>query len=77
MPRIYSTLDNKQAEYQSPIEVEGRIDNHPIVILIDSGANNSYINPQERHRSSTKCWFQEQHATNNTHIELHIRTTIT
>jgi hypothetical protein len=31
MPRIYAILDNKQAEYQSPmIEVEGKIDNHPI-----------------------------------------------
>jgi predicted aspartyl protease len=26
------------------IEVEGKIDNHPITILIDSGASHSYIN---------------------------------
>jgi hypothetical protein len=26
------------------IEVEGKIDNHPIEILIDSGASHSYIN---------------------------------
>ena len=26
------------------IEVEGKIDNHPIAILIDSGASHSYIN---------------------------------
>jgi predicted aspartyl protease len=26
------------------IEVQGKIDNHPIVILIDSGASHSYIN---------------------------------
>jgi hypothetical protein len=46
MPRIYAALDNKQEEYQSPmIEVEGKIDNHPIAILIDSGASHSYINP--------------------------------
>jgi hypothetical protein len=45
MPRIYASLDNKQAEYQSPmIEMEGKIDNHPIKILIDSGDRNSYIN---------------------------------
>jgi predicted aspartyl protease len=45
MLRIYVALDNKQAEYQSPmIEVEGKIDNHPIANLIDSGASHSYIN---------------------------------
>jgi hypothetical protein len=45
MPRIYASLDNKHAKYQSPmIEVEGKIDNHPITILIDSGASHSYIN---------------------------------
>jgi hypothetical protein len=45
MPRIYAALDNKQVEYQSPmIEVEGKIDNQPIEILIDSVASHSYIN---------------------------------
>ena len=45
MPRIYAALDNKQVEYQSPrIAVEGKIDNHPISILIDSRAIHSYIN---------------------------------
>jgi hypothetical protein len=45
MPRIYAALDNKQVEYQSPmIEVEGKIDNQPITILIDYGASHSYIN---------------------------------
>jgi hypothetical protein len=45
MPRIYASLDKKQAEYKSPmIEVEGKIDNHPIAILIDSEATHSYIN---------------------------------
>jgi hypothetical protein len=44
MPRIYVALDNKKAYYQSPmIEVEGKIDNHPISILIDFGASHSYI----------------------------------
>jgi hypothetical protein len=42
MTRIYVALDNKQEKYQPPmIEVEGRIDNHPIAILIDSGASHS------------------------------------
>jgi hypothetical protein len=27
------------------IEVEGKIDNQPIAILIDSGASHSYIDP--------------------------------
>jgi hypothetical protein len=45
MPRIYASLDNKEAGYQSPmIEVEGKIDNQPIPILIDFGASHSYIN---------------------------------
>jgi hypothetical protein len=42
---IYAVLDNKQAEYQSPMnEVEGKINNQPIAILIDSRANHNYIN---------------------------------
>jgi hypothetical protein len=37
MPRIHASLDNKQAQYQSPmIKVEGNIDNQSIAILIDS-----------------------------------------
>ena len=45
MLSIYLALDNKQVEYQSPmIEVEGKIDNHPIAILIDSRFSHSYIN---------------------------------
>jgi hypothetical protein len=44
MRRIYASFDNKQEEYQSPvITVEGKIDNHPIGILIDYGASHSYI----------------------------------
>ena len=45
MPRIYEVLDNKHVEYKSPmIEVEGKIENQPIAILIDFGASVSYIN---------------------------------
>ena len=41
---IYAALDNKQVNYQSlMIEVEGKIDNQPIAILIDSGTSHSYI----------------------------------
>jgi hypothetical protein len=44
MPSIYVDLDNKQAKYQSSmIEVEGKIDKQPIIVLIDYGASHSYI----------------------------------
>jgi hypothetical protein len=47
IPRIYATLDNKQAKYQlHMIEVEGMINNHAFIILIDSGASHSYIDPR-------------------------------
>jgi hypothetical protein len=46
MLRIYTTLDNRQTNYQSQmIEVEGKINNQPIAILIDSGSSHSYIYP--------------------------------
>ena len=45
MIMIYVVLDNLTEKYQSPmIEVEGRIDNKPISILIDFGASHNYIN---------------------------------
>jgi hypothetical protein len=44
VPRIYVSLDNKQDEFQSHmIEVEGKINNQTIDILINSGAIHSYI----------------------------------
>jgi hypothetical protein len=47
VPRIYAALDNKQAEFQSHmIEVEGKINNQTIAILIDSGASHSYLDPK-------------------------------
>jgi hypothetical protein len=37
MGRIYASIDDRQTEYQSNmIEVEGKIINQPIAILIDS-----------------------------------------
>jgi hypothetical protein len=45
--RIYASLEYRQEEYQSNmIEVEGKIINHPISILIDSGASHCYIDPK-------------------------------
>jgi hypothetical protein len=47
IPRIYATLEDRQAEYQSNmIEVEGNIINQPIVILIDLKARYFYIDPK-------------------------------
>jgi hypothetical protein len=47
MPKIYVALDNKQVEFQSHmIEVEGMINNRPLIILIDSGASHSYVDPR-------------------------------
>jgi hypothetical protein len=47
VPKMYAALDNKQEEYQSHmIEVEGMINNQTIVILIESGASHSYIDPK-------------------------------
>jgi hypothetical protein len=44
---IYASLDDRQAEYQSNmIEVEGKIINQPVAILIDSGASHCYIDPK-------------------------------
>ena len=46
MPRINATLDNRQADYQtSMVEVEGKLNQIPISILIDTGASLSYISP--------------------------------
>jgi hypothetical protein len=46
VPRIYVALDKKQADYKSHmIEMERKIDNQPIAILIDFGASHSYIHP--------------------------------
>jgi hypothetical protein len=45
MSRIYASLDNRKAEYQSPMtELECMSDSQPIAILIYYGASNSDIN---------------------------------
>ena len=44
MPRINASLENRQANYQtSMVEVEGKINQIPISILIDTIASLSYI----------------------------------
>jgi hypothetical protein len=47
MPMIYVALENIQEDCQSHmIEVEVKIDNHPLTILIDYGSSHSYIDPK-------------------------------
>ena len=47
VPRIYAALDNKQADHQSNmIEIEGMLNDQVVSVLIDSGANHSYIDPR-------------------------------
>ena len=46
IPRINAALENRQADYQnSMVEVEGKLNQIPISILIDPGASLSYISP--------------------------------
>ena len=46
MPKINAALENMQANYQtSMVEVEGKLNQIPISILIDPGASLSYISP--------------------------------
>ena len=46
MPRINEALENRQGDYQtSMVEVEGKLNQIPISILIDQGASLSYISP--------------------------------
>jgi hypothetical protein len=60
IPRIYPALDNNQPEYQSHmIEVEGKIDNQPITILIYYGSSHSYIDPKIVERFELKkCKYE-------------------
>jgi hypothetical protein len=47
IPRIFATLEDRQAEYQlNMIKVEGKIINHIVFILIDLGATHCYIDPK-------------------------------
>ena len=46
MPRINAALENMKADYQtSMVEVEGRLNQTSISIIIDLGASLSYISP--------------------------------
>ena len=46
MPRINAALENRKEDYQtSMVEVEGKLNQTPISILIDLGGSLSYISP--------------------------------
>ena len=46
MPRINAALENRQAYYKtSMLEVEGKLNQTPIYILIDPGDSLSYVSP--------------------------------
>ena len=47
IPTINAALENRQAEHQSTmVEMEGKISDQSVTILIDPGASLSYISPQ-------------------------------
>ena len=46
IPRIYATLDNRKADHRaSIIEMDGKICDQIVSILIDPGSNYGYVNP--------------------------------
>jgi hypothetical protein len=65
MGRIYASLDERQAKYQSNmIEVEGKIINQPVSILVDLGASHCYIDAKivdrlhlEKIKLINQVWF--------------------
>jgi hypothetical protein len=65
VPRISTSLDKKQTEYQSHmIEVEGMINNQTIAILIDSGASHSYIDPRRKVNEMVKSCLMNMNGLN-------------
>jgi hypothetical protein len=47
VPRIYATIENRQANHQAfVVEMEGIITKQPISISIDLGSNLNYVFPQ-------------------------------
>ena len=46
IPTISEALENLQAEHQAMVEMEGKIADHSVTVLINPGASLSYISPQ-------------------------------
>ena len=46
IPTISAALENRQAEHQATmVEMDGKISDIPVIVLIDPGASLSYISP--------------------------------
>jgi len=46
-PQINAVVENQQANHQAlVVEIEGKLTNRPVSILVDLGSNLSYISPQ-------------------------------
>ena len=62
IPTISATLENRQAEHQATmVEMEGKISDLSVTVLIDPGASLSYISPEIVVMvSSTGHWNQEK-----------------
>jgi hypothetical protein len=62
MSRIYATLENRQEYYQSHvIEIEGKINNQAITVLIDYGASHGYIDQKIVERFKLKRCKHEKY----------------
>ena len=64
IPTISATLQNRQAEHQDTmVEMEGKISDQSVTVLIDLGASLSYISPQVVEKCNIKTekfqqsWF--------------------
>ena len=56
VPRIYVALEDLQADHQSTmVEVEGKIVEQSVYVLIDPGSTHSYITP----RAVEICYFKK------------------
>lgn len=60
IPQIYATLDNRQADHQaSIIEMNGKLYDQVVSILIDPGSSYSDVNPD---LVDTCCLNKQVHA---------------
>ena len=64
VPRIYATLEDRQADHQSGmVEVAGKIVEQSVSILIDPGSTHSYITHRVieicdfKNLNNSKSWF--------------------
>ena len=68
IPTISAALENRQAEHQATmVEMEGKIADQSVTVLIDPGASLSYISPKIVEKCNLKTvigpvshWHQEE-----------------